>query len=237
MKAIEIMNEEHKYILRMLNVVRKVCFRIMNGEEIIYEDFNKIIDFIQNYADNHHHKKEEKVLFTKMVEHIGETAEKAVNQGMLVEHDLGRLHIRELVEALDKLKAGEEEAKLDVIANAISYSHLLTRHIDKEDRVIYKFAERNLKEETMQFVNLECENYEVNNEEIRNKYILLLEELEKKYGVRHLPSDFKKKNGYKRSIELSKEYDLYRQDFCGCVFSKRERDRREQEKSLAPQNR
>ena len=63
------------------------------------------------------------------------------------------------------------------------------------------------------------------------------EELEKKYGVRHLPSDFKKKNGYKRSIELSKEYDLYRQDFCGCVFSKRERDRREQEKSLAPQNR
>ena len=63
------------------------------------------------------------------------------------------------------------------------------------------------------------------------------EELEKKYGVRHLPSDFKKKNGSKRSIELSKEYDLYRQDFCGCVFSKRERDRREQEKSLAPQNR
>ncbi len=40
-------------------------------------------------------------------------------------------------------------------------------------------------------------------------------------GVRWLPSDFKKKNGYKRSTELSKEYDLYRQDYCGCVFSKR----------------
>ncbi len=38
-----------------------------------------------------------------------------------------------------------------------------------------------------------------------------------------LPSDFKKKNGYKRSVELSKEYDLYRQDFCGCAFSKAER--------------
>ena len=45
-----------------------------------------------------------------------------------------------------------------------------------------RYPERNLKEETMQFVNLECENYEVNNEEIRNKYILLLEELEKKYN-------------------------------------------------------
>ena len=40
-----------------------------------------------------------------------------------------------------------------------------------------------------------------------------------KYGVTYLQSDFKKKNGYKRSIELSKEYGLYRQDYCGCEFS------------------
>lgn len=43
--------------------------------------------------------------------------------------------------------------------------------------------------------------------------------LEKEYQVRYLPSDFKKKNGYKRSIELSKEFGLYRQDYCGCEFS------------------
>ena len=41
-------------------------------------------------------------------------------------------------------------------------------------------------------------------------------------GVMFLPSDFKKKNGYKRSIELSKEYDLYRQNYCGCIFSQNE---------------
>ncbi len=46
------------------------------------------------------------------------------------------------------------------------------------------------------------------------------------YGVAFLPSDFKKKDGYRRSVELSKEYDLYRQDYCGCVFSKAERERR-----------
>ncbi len=46
------------------------------------------------------------------------------------------------------------------------------------------------------------------------------EELEKICGVRYLPSDFKKKGGYKRSIELSREYKLYRQDYCGCIFSK-----------------
>ena len=51
-----------------------------------------------------------------------------------------------------------------------------------------------------------------------------------KFGVRHLPSDFKKKNGYKRSVELSKVYGLYRQDYCGCVFSKREREETEKAK-------
>ena len=40
------------------------------------------------------------------------------------------------------------------------------------------------------------------------------------FGVKHLPSDFKKKDGYKQSVELSKEYNLYRQNFCGCVYSK-----------------
>lgn len=45
-------------------------------------------------------------------------------------------------------------------------------------------------------------------------------ELSEKVGIDYLYSDFKKKNGYKRSIELSKEYNLYRQDYCGCIFSK-----------------
>lgn len=43
-------------------------------------------------------------------------------------------------------------------------------------------------------------------------------------GIKWLPSDFKKEGGYQRSIELSGEYDLYRQDYCGCVYSKRQRE-------------
>ena len=46
------------------------------------------------------------------------------------------------------------------------------------------------------------------------------EKLAEEYGVKYLPSDFKKKNGYKRSVELSAQYELYRQNYCGCVFSK-----------------
>ncbi|OOM80399.1 epoxyqueuosine reductase QueH [Clostridium sp. BL-8] len=49
------------------------------------------------------------------------------------------------------------------------------------------------------------------------------QKLSTEYNIKYLYSDFKKKEGYKRSIELSNEYNLYRQDYCGCVFSKNER--------------
>lgn len=58
------------------------------------------------------------------------------------------------------------------------------------------------------------------------KLNLIGEELEKEYGVRYLYGDFKKRNGYKRSIELSRIYGLYRQNYCGCIYSRREAERK-----------
>jgi len=57
------------------------------------------------------------------------------------------------------------------------------------------------------------------NAEVLNS---IMKEKSEKYGIKNLPSDFKKREGYKRSIELSKEYNLYRQNYCGCIFSKSE---------------
>ena len=71
-----------------------------------------------------------------MVEKLGSTGEVIIKNGMLVEHDLGRSYVKELIEGLEKVKAGNEEAKLDIIAAAISYTHLLEKHIDKEDDVL-----------------------------------------------------------------------------------------------------
>ncbi len=58
------------------------------------------------------------------------------------------------------------------------------------------------------------------------------EKLSNKYNVKFLNSDFKKNDGYKKSIEMSKEYDLYRQNYCGCSFSKDEAIKRDLEKNL-----
>lgn len=60
-----------------------------------------------------------------------------------------------------------------------------------------------------------------------NKLNEIGKELEKEYNIKYLCADFKKKNGYKRSIELSKEYNLYRQDYCGCIYSKIERNNKD----------
>ena len=183
MNGINLMVEEHKYIKRMLMVVRKASYGVLKGEAINFEDFEKMIDFIRSYADNHHHGKEEKILFNRMVTEIGGPAEKLVNLGMLVEHDLGRLFMKDLEEALARVKVGDEESKVDVIANAVSYTHLLNRHIDKEDNTVYTFANRKLAKETLDTIDKECEEFEttMNEKNVQTKYINLLEELERKY--------------------------------------------------------
>ena len=60
-----------------------------------------------------------------------------------------------------------------------------------------------------------------------NKLNEIGKSLEDKYNIKYLYSDFKKNNGYKHSIELSKEYNLYRQDYCGCKYSKRDKELRD----------
>jgi hemerythrin-like domain-containing protein len=177
------MVEEHRNIKRMLQVIRKVCYKIVKGEDIEFEDFYRIIDFVRNYADKHHHGKEESMLFNRMSEELGAAAQKLVNSGMLVEHDLGRLYMRQLEAAVKSLQSGDDEAIIDVIGNAMSYENLLNRHIDKEDGVVYKFAANNLSKETKERIERECEAFENTSEsaEAREKYINLLNEFEIKY--------------------------------------------------------
>lgn len=181
MSAIDLLINEHKYVSRMLVVIRKVCFNLMEKNEIDYNDFEKIISFVRNFADGHHHHKEEIFLFNKMVEHLGDTGKNVITHGMLVEHDLGRSYIRNLIEALDRYKNEDTEAKLDIIANAVSYATLLENHIHKEDNVIFNFAKRSLNKELLEDIDKECIKYEENNQNVVNENLDILTYLEEKY--------------------------------------------------------
>lgn len=183
MNGIELMVEEHVLIKRMLQIVRKACFRALETGRINYDDFAEMIDFVRSYADHHHHGKEENFLFDEMVKHAGPAAEKLVTHGMLVEHDLGRLHMSQLDAALLAHKEGDKEAILDIVANAISYTHLLHRHIDKEDAVVYPFAERTLNRTILDAIDSDCEAFEQEQtaKGIQVKYTEMVEKFEAKY--------------------------------------------------------
>ena len=184
MESIRIMVDEHTNIRRMLKVVRNVCYKVMTNGEYDLEDFPKIIDFIRVYADKHHHGKEEDVLFETMNKSLENIAKSGAITGMYIEHDLGRLFMANLERALDKYTAGDDYARLDIIGNAIGYTDLLDRHIEKENTALYKLAERMLDETNRAFIDEECNKVEekATAEGLQDKYLGLVTELEKKYN-------------------------------------------------------
>ena len=183
MESIKIMVEEHENIRRMLKVIRKICYRVLTNDNYDIGDFSKIIDFVRSYADKHHHGKEEDILFVTMNKELEKLAKSGAITGMYIEHDNGRLYMANLEKGLNNLLEGNDDAKLDIIANAICYGDLLDRHIEKENTVMYKFAENNLSEASKSFVEMESKNIEDNatSSGIQDKYIKLLNELESKY--------------------------------------------------------
>lgn len=176
MSGIELLIEEHNNIEKALNLAEKECIEILEGKEIDNEFFKFIIKFIREYADKHHHGKEEDILFKYMMEDLGPLADKLVRNGMLVEHDLGRLYIMELENSLSLYeKDNSSKNKLDIITNLMSYVHLLRRHIYKENKVAYSFAKNNLSKERLEQIDLEI--YEIEKESSVESLIIELNKM------------------------------------------------------------
>jgi len=180
MNAVKTLRDEHQNILRMLKVVKSLCIHTFNTKDVYYKGYYDAIDFIRNYADKFHHGKEEDILFVKMSSELGPAIQKGPIFGMLAEHDLGRLFIKNLEDALIEAEKGNDDAKVDIIANATAYTDLLNRHIDKEDNAIFNFAESQLNAEVHEQLNVDFENAKerLNSDATETKYVALLKELE-----------------------------------------------------------
>lgn len=179
---IDILVNEHKNIKVILSSVEHISREIANGGEVDVELYRRIIDFIRNYADKYHHRKEEKYLFNEMAK--DSNAEGPV-QGMLLEHDMGRKYITHLELALNDYEKGNKDAKVRIIAYGIAYKDLLADHIFKEDNVIYRFALRVIPEDVAkglekEFVNIENDE---DNKAIREKYVSLVNELKDRFNI------------------------------------------------------
>ncbi len=176
MYGIDLLVAEHQNILKFVGIMKSSCKDILDGKAVEIDKFRHYIDFARNYADKHHHGKEEEILFKIMVDELPPVAEKLIRQGMLVEHDLGRLFMANLEEALNNYEKSQDDTyKLDIIANAVAYGDLLARHIDKEDRVVYTFAIRELSDDLKKRVDEETRAFEERDGQARDRFESWLE--------------------------------------------------------------
>ncbi len=184
MYSIDILMEEHQNILKFTEVLRRICGSIIEGGEVPDKDLRDGILFIRNYSDAHHHGKEEEILFADMTRELGRIGENLIRHGMMVEHDLARLHVTELEQALDRYaKAPTKEDKVEIIGHAMSYANLLKRHTEKEDAVVYTYAAKHLSFETMNRADERTKLFEeaatANN--TREPYLEILNRLDSTY--------------------------------------------------------
>lgn len=133
-KAIKILSNEHKNILKMIDILLKECQEIELGKKVNKDFFKKGIDFVKIYVDKFHHSKEEDILFIELCKNETQMHCNPVQQ-MLYEHNLGRDFIKNLEKSLEK------NNKNKIIENTKGYCQLLQEHIFKEDNILYPMAE------------------------------------------------------------------------------------------------
>ena len=160
MSMIETLLDEHQQILSFLDRFEQdLCLFI---EENIFDihHYRAHIDFIKEFADKKHHQKEEKVLFKYMEEYLGLPAQKLIRYGMLVEHDLARYYVQEIEKHISIFNQHPTtKTKLSIIGLSYAYIDLLRRHIDKENKVVYPFALRQLSSDLFEKMEQEEQNY------------------------------------------------------------------------------
>lgn len=174
MTATELLKQEHQQILKALDVAKREVESIEKTGHVDTQKVNDIVDFIRNFADKWHHEKEEKLLFTKMIDH-GMTGKLDPIGFMLEEHEEGRRYVKNIVSAMEDDNCGSTCIKT-IKDNLQGYRNLLTVHINKEDMILYPMAEKLLPDEELKELASKFNNLENSEQgqQVHQKYDNLL---------------------------------------------------------------
>lgn len=155
------------------------------------------------------------------------------------EYEKRAIEMNHLVDVLNQDLSGNEPIEL-IIKDYQSERFMaqikgLEQEPERGSRCEVCFSLR-LKEAALKALELNCDYFAttLTISPLKNANLInrIGQEIAVEYGISYLPTDFKKKNGFLKSTELSKKYNLYRQDYCGCIFSKRESEERYEQKDL-----
>lgn len=161
MTPTEVLKHEHKIVLAVLEGAEREAQKIQATGTVDTDKVAKIVDFLRTFVDKCHHSKEERKLFPKLQERgmPGDAGPIAV---MLHEHALGRSEVAAIADALGRFSGGHTAAAASLAEHLLGYAKLLREHIDKENNVLFAFADNILtpadQEELLQaFESIEAE--------------------------------------------------------------------------------
>lgn len=180
MEATDILMSEHRVIERVIGAIEIAASALEQGKTVRPEFFLQAADFIKNFADGSHHRKEEGVLFEAMIQH-GMSADSGPVGVMLYEHEQGRAFTRAMRTAAQAVQEGRLEESSNIIQNALGYATLLRQHILKEDRVLYPMAEKLLppSRQNQMLEEFKQVDHTDSGEDIHAKYLALADALVK----------------------------------------------------------
>lgn len=180
----KILSDEHRVIEVVLTCLEKITEEANSAGKLNAVTANQAIDVIRTFADKCHHGKEENHLFATLVEK-GMPKEGGPVGQMLVEHEQGRVFVKEMTGSVSKAATGNADALSKFTQNSQGYVQLLRAHIQKEDGVLFPMADKVLSEEDQKqlmkvFDVVESDHMGTGTHE---KYIGIVVSLAKKYGV------------------------------------------------------
>lgn len=136
-----VLRDEHQVILRVIEVLKQLRERSLNGGRFEVDSFKRCVEFFQLFADACHHAKEEDLLFPA-IEACGIPREGGPIGVMLEEHQMARGFTKEMAAALEANDDGQPEAQSKFHDAAGKYIELLTNHIFKEDNILFNMTDQ-----------------------------------------------------------------------------------------------
>lgn len=183
MKATDILYEEHRIIMKVLECLEKIVAEAEKTGRLNAASATTALDFFKNFADGCHHAKEEDRLFVVMEER-GIPREGGPIGVMLFEHDGGRDLVRGMAECVEKASQGDAAALQRFAGHAKDFIALLSNHIAKEDQVLFPMAGQVLDGSAAEQLLSDFKNIEAMAGGKRHReYIAVAKQLCDEYGV------------------------------------------------------
>jgi len=179
---IEQLKAEHRIIEKALRALSGLCDRLETGEAIDPTGFDRLFEFLGNFADRRHHQKEEKCLFPALGLH-GVARDRGPIGVMLQEHCTGRALITHMKRAAVAFENHAPNAAVQFSDAGRNYVALLREHIIKEDTVLFQIAESLLDARALQSLQDDFDSAESDMAESHARYARVAEEMERDWAT------------------------------------------------------